>query len=96
MVGVAILYSTFLGDTFQSLMSVLPTSIVLILFQFRNKPRKSANMMAEIARNELALTTSIVALVILIALGVKTSWFAETIFVVGTYVILFFLYKYTI
>ena len=92
-VGLAILYSTLLGNVFQSLMSVLPTSIILLLFQFRKNPSQSAKMMGEIARNELALATSMVTLVIFLAAGIKMSWFTQSLFVVALYAVCFFTYR---
>ena len=93
-VGMAILYSTLLGDTFQSLLSVLPTSIVLVLFQFRKKPARSAKMISEIARNELALTAAIDSWVVFLASGVKVSWLVQSLFIIGMYALLFFLFSY--
>jgi hypothetical protein len=73
-VSVLIYSSSYFGDQFQSIMSALPSSVILIIYQYRKDRTKRIEMLDRVGRNELALATCVVLVIVASHLFPAVHW----------------------
>ena len=92
-VAVLIYSSSYFGDFFQALMSALPTSVILILYQYRTDRSKMVEMIDRVGRNELALASCVVTVLVFAHSFQNLQWYILSIGLILVYSLLILLFS---